>query len=52
MQKRFCSCGFVLLVNYVKHSGRWTYTLIDAAKHSPHITCPHCHKPLHIDALR
>lgn len=52
MQKRFCTCGFVLLVDYVKCSGAWTYTLLDANKRSPHIVCPHCHKPLHIDALR
>jgi hypothetical protein len=52
MQKRFCSCGFALLVDYVKHSGNWTYTLLDTTKHCPYIVCPHCHRPLHIDALR
>lgn len=52
MQKRFCTCGFVLLVNYVKQSGLWTYTVLDSKSHHPQIICPHCHKPLHIDALR
>ena len=52
MQKRFCTCGFVLFVEYSKQSGRWTYTLIDAVTHHQQVTCPHCHRPLHIDALR
>lgn len=50
MQKLFCTCGFVLLVNYMKQSRLWTYTMLDSKSHNSQNIC-HCHKPLHTDVL-
>ncbi len=57
MQKRFCTCGQVILVNYVSRNGAWKPLILAGRKTSlrrkgPQTCCPGCGTPLDIDRLR
>ena len=57
MQKRFCTCGQVILVDYVSRNGAWKPLILAGRKTSvrrkgPQTCCPGCGTPLDIDRLR
>lgn len=57
MQKRFCTCGQVILVDYVSRNGAWKPLMLAGQKTSvrrkgPQTSCPGCGTPLDIDRLR
>ncbi len=57
MQKRFCTCGQPILVDYVSRNGTWKPLLLIERKNlfqrkSRHACCPGCGAPLDINRLR
>lgn len=54
MQKRFCTCGFMVLVDYIMNSNSFAYRVFSAGLHNGRRVeaCPCCGRPLDIDSLR
>ncbi|MDL2216403.1 hypothetical protein LJB81_01555 [Desulfovibrio sp. OttesenSCG-928-M14] len=55
MQKRFCDCGHMVLVNYRCERGIWKPQVLlqsRARQKSVKNTCPICGSPLNIHTLR
>lgn len=54
MQKRFCSCGHMVMVRYVCHDGVWQPRMrvrSKARRRCSGFTCPACGSPLTIHTL-
>ena len=55
MQKRFCSCGHMVMVNYRFEGGVWKPLMLPRGKvrqKSSLVACPACGAPLSIHTLR
>jgi hypothetical protein len=56
MQKRFCTCGYLVLVRYENSRGKWHCRLINGRKAARKISgvtvCPACGCVLNINTLR
>ena len=57
MQKRFCTCGHMVLVKYLCNGGTWKPLVIVDRRAAPRqrntlSTCPGCGSPLNIHSLR
>lgn len=53
MQKRFCTCGFMVLVDYIMHANSFVCRVFSAGGHRNRMeNCPCCGRPLDIDSLR
>ncbi len=57
MQKRFCTCGGMVLVEYLSKNGKWVPVFITEQNKCTHskifvATCPSCGTPINIHALR
>lgn len=55
MQKRFCTCGHMVLVHYHRVGDLWRPQVLTSGKvrrKSSQIACPACGAPLNIHTLR
>jgi hypothetical protein len=55
MQKRFCSCGHMIVVRYQRRMGVWLPQVIENKKvrnNIPLPSCPACGTPISIHSLR